>query len=70
MFIELTNKFLIVLFFLSLLNVLRHSFYFMQTYLTSTDEEPKKYILKKEQLIIFGLSFSYVLTLLITGFKL
>lgn len=70
MILELINKVLTVLFFMSVLNVLRHGYYFIQAYFTSTEEEPKKYMLSKMALIILSVSLAYIISVIFTGLKL
>jgi hypothetical protein len=62
-----------ILFFLSILNIVRHGYFLFQTIIVNsnnTDEqiEPVKYKLSEKSLILLGLSISYVLTVLITLF--
>jgi len=67
MVIEIINKLLMLLFFMSCLNALRHSYYFIQTWFSSTEEEPIKYMVKPMSLWMLGLSLGYVLTVIFTG---
>lgn len=67
------DKILILLFFLAILNIVRHGYYLLQTIIfnaNNTDEglEPLKYKLSEKALILLGLSISYVLTALVTIF--
>lgn len=66
----LLNKVLMVLFFMSLLNTIRHAYYFIQAIVTSTEEQPIKYVISKNSLILLGLSISYVLSVIFTGIKI
>lgn len=66
----LLNKVLMVLFFISLLNTIRHAYYFIQAIVTSTEEQPIKYVISKNSLILLGLSISYVLSVIFTGIKI
>ncbi len=66
----LLNKVLMVLFFISLLNTIRHTYYFIQAIVTSTEEQPIKYVISKNSLILLGLSISYVLSVIFTGIKI
>jgi hypothetical protein len=66
----LLNKVLMVLFFISLLNTIRHMYYFIQAIVTSTEEQPIKYVISKNSLILLGLSISYVLSVIFTGIKI
>lgn len=70
MVIEILNKLIMVVFVLSTLNILRHCFYCVQMFLTSTEDNPRKYMLTNKSLLLLGLSISYFITLIITGFSL
>ena len=70
MMLELTNRILMVLAFMSGLTVLRHLYYFIQAFFTSTDEEPVKYRVSKTSLIFLCVSLSYILSIMFTGIKL
>ncbi len=70
MLTELLNKTLFILFFLSCLTTIRHGYYFIQAFILSTQEEPKKYIVSKTALILLGVCISYILTVIFTGIKL
>lgn len=59
------NKIMFILFFLSLVNVIRHSFLFL---IKITDQE--KYKMSSISLFYLGLSISMVLTSLFTGIKI
>lgn len=61
------NKLLLILFIMSCLNVLRHGYYFIQTVVTSTDEEPKKYRIDKISLYLLSISIAYILSAIFTG---
>jgi hypothetical protein len=67
---ELINKVFIMLFVMCILSVFRHLFYFIQTLLLSTKENPVKYKLQPLSLILLGVSLSYIITILFTGFKI
>jgi hypothetical protein len=66
----LLNKVLMVLFFVSILNVVRHGYYFIQAIITSTEELPIKYVISKNYLILLGLSISYILSVIFTGINI
>jgi len=66
----LLNKLFIVLFFVSLLNTLRHTYYFIQAIVSSTEEQPIKYVIPKTSLILLGLSIAYILSSIFTGIKI
>lgn len=64
------NKILIMLFFMACLNTLRHTYYFIQAFFQSTEEEPRKYRLQTTSLVLLGVSVAYILTVIFTGLKL
>lgn len=68
--IEIINKLLILLFFMSCLNTLRHTYYFIQTWFTSSEEAPLKYRISERSLFLLGTSIAFILTTIITGIKL
>jgi hypothetical protein len=70
MLIDLVNKVLIILYVFSCLSVLRHGYYFIQTLLTTTVENPKKYVLNKTALLFLGLSIAYILSAIFIGIKI
>ena len=67
MLIGILNRILLILFFISCLNVLRHVYYFIQAVVTSTDEEPKKYRIPSVSLYLLGISIAYILSVIFTG---
>jgi hypothetical protein len=70
MFLEIINKILMVLFFMSLLNVIRHGYYFMQAWFTSTEDEPVTYKLNNKSLLLLGITLAYILATIFTGIKI
>ena len=70
MFEILLNKMLMVVFFVSLLNTIRHGYYFIQAMVTSTDEQPTKYVISTHSLTLLGLSIAYILSVIFTGIKI
>jgi hypothetical protein len=73
MLIEISNKILMICFFLSCLNTLRHGYYFIQAYLlylSPNEETPVKYRLSNTSLILLGISIAYILSSLFTGITL
>ena len=66
MLIEILNKVIVLIFFLSSLNTLRHLYYFIQSFVASTEETPVKYKLSKSSLILLGISISYIFAAHIT----
>lgn len=67
MLIDIVNKILIVLFFMSLLNVLRHTYYFIQVWVKSTSERPEKYRLPNNSLWVLAISVAYLLSTIFSG---
>lgn len=70
MFIDALNKLLMILFFLSCLNTVRHIYYFIQSFVISTDENVVRYRLDKKSLFLLGVSISYILTVTLKGINL
>jgi hypothetical protein len=70
MLLDALNKLLIVLFFMSCLNTIRHTYYFIQAWFTSTEEVPVKYRLSPKSLLLLGVSIAYILTSIFTGVKI
>ena len=70
MFVEALNKLLLVLFFVSLLNTIRHAYYFIQAIVSSSEEQPIKYVISKSDLTMLGLSIAYILSVIFTGIKI
>ena len=70
MIIDVLNKLLILMFFMSCLTTIRHGYYFIQALLTSTEEEPNKYRVSDTSLILLSIAISYVITVLVTGITL
>ena len=68
MLIEILNKVIVLIFFLSSLNTLRHLYYFIQSFVASTEETPVKYKLSKSSLILLGISISYIFTVIHSWF--
>ena len=68
--IPLLNKCLMVLFVMSFLLTFRHLYYFIQSIIKSTEEEPVNYKLTSKSLLILGLSISYIITSMLIGIKL
>jgi hypothetical protein len=67
MLIDISNKILMICFFLSCLTTIRHTYYFIQAFLTSTTENPVKYKISNLSLILLGISISYILMSLFLG---
>ena len=67
MLIVILNKIFLILFFMSCLNLLRHTYYFLQAAFTSTEEEPKKYRISNVSLYLLSISIAYILSVIFTG---
>ena len=70
MLLDTLNKLFIVLFFMSCLNTIRHAYYFVQTWFTSTEDVPVKYRITNTSLFLLGVSIAYILTVIVTGIKI
>lgn len=70
MWIDIINKILMILFFMSSLNATRHMYYFIQTWFTSTQEQPLKYKVTTKSLMLLGISIAYILASIFTGIKI
>lgn len=55
-----------LLFFLSILNCVKHGW---EVFKRLKNDNPDKYTVKKHELILLGVSISYILTIIFTGFK-
>jgi hypothetical protein len=65
---SLLNKVLFVLFFMSILNILRHVWKVFT--ILRNDNIPNKYELSKQELIFLGLSIAYLFTTIFTKISL
>lgn len=70
MILEIVNKILLTLFFMSSLVTIRHAYFFIQAIITSTSEQPNKYKLTPISLFFLCLSVAYVLTSIFAGIKI
>ena len=70
MLVDILNKILILSFFMSCLTTLRHGYYFIQAFLSSTEETPVKYRISNTSLILLGISIAYILSVIFTGITL
>lgn len=64
---EIINKILVMLFVLSTLNVIRHTYYFIQAWVKSDEETHTKYRMGNISLIFLGLSLAYTISSIFTG---
>tara|TARA_R110000824_G_scaffold115989_3_gene267221 strand:+ start:41 stop:238 length:198 start_codon:yes stop_codon:yes gene_type:complete len=65
MMIDILNKILLFLLFLSGVNIIRHSFFLLKSF-----KDGKRFVLDKGSLIVLGMSISYMLLIIIDGIKL
>ena len=63
--IDILNKILLFLLFLSAVNIIRHSFFLLKSF-----KDGKRFVLEKGALIVLGMSISYILLIIIDGIKL
>ena len=55
---------------MSCLNLIRHSYYFLQAALLSSEEEPRKYKISDISLYLLSISIAYILSVIFTGITL
>ena len=67
MILTLVNKFLVVLYLMSFLTLVRHGYYFLQAYFKSTEEEPAKYKITNRDLTILCIALGYLLSAIFVG---
>lgn len=67
MLIDILNKFFMIMFFMACLTSIRHGYYFIQTILVNSEEEPAKYRLSKMGLLSLCISVAYILSVIFTG---
>lgn len=67
MILMIINKILIITFVLSILNIIRHGYYFVQAWFKSETDEPVRYIITGKNLFFLGLSLAYFITGLFSG---
>jgi len=70
MFLDILNKILTIVFFMSALNVVRHTYYFIQAWVKSSSESPQKYILSGSSLWVLSVSLAYILCAIVNGITL
>lgn len=70
MLVAILNKIFVMLFFMSVLNTARHTYYFIQTWFASTEENPMKYKVSPKSLVLLGMSLAYMLMAVFTGIKI
>ena len=67
MFIAIINKVLVFLLYMSILNTLRHIFYFIQVWVKSNTDNPSRYLLNNKSLWVFAMSIAYILMTIFNG---
>ncbi len=67
MILDILNKILFVIFFLSCVNVLRHAYYFIQAYSKAETENIERYKLDKTPLLLLGISIAVIFTSIFNG---
>jgi hypothetical protein len=64
---SIINKVLFTIFFISILNILRHGWKILMKLM---DDIPNKYELSKTELIFLGLSVAYLISTIFIGIKI
>jgi amino acid transporter len=67
MLVTLINKVLLMVLIMSCLNLIRHSYYFVQAWLTSEEEIPEKYKINNKSLWVLSLSIGYIISSIFYG---
>jgi hypothetical protein len=70
MLISVINKLLLIILTMSILNIIRHGYYFIQAWLTSYTEEPRTYIISSNSRWFLSISIGIVVTSIIMGLKI
>ena len=70
MLIDILNKIFFVLFFLSIVNIVRSGFFLIGSFVKSDSENPEKFRLTIRQLFLLGLSIAYLLSTFFTGINI
>jgi len=65
MWIDILNKFFVFLLILSILNVIRNSFFLIRNF-----RAEERFVLNKSSLLYLGMSISYVILFLFEGIKI
>lgn len=65
--IEFINKIMVLIYILSVLNVLRNAYFFVQAWIESGQDTPVRLEMKPKEMLVLGISISYMLTGIITG---
>jgi hypothetical protein len=67
MLIGLINKLLLMVLTMACLNVVRHTYYFVQAWVKSDTEAPEKYLLSNKSLWVLSLSIGYIVSAILYG---
>ena len=70
MLVELIERLLWVLFWVSTLNMLRHGYFFIHSWAKSESDNPERYIVQPNTLFLLGISIGYFITVIIRGINL
>ncbi len=70
MILDILNKILFILFVMCSLNVIRHVYYFIQAWVKSSSDAPKKYIISGKSLWVLSISLSYLINAIINGINI
>ena len=70
MLIDILNKLFFVLYFLSIVNIVRSAFFLIGSFIKSEGENPQKFILTTRQLFLLGLSIAYIISTFFIGIKI
>lgn len=65
MWIDILNKFFVFLLILSILNVIRNTFFLIRNF-----RAEERFVLNKSSLLYLGVSISYIILFLIEGIKI
>ena len=69
MMVLLINKVLLVLFWLSVSNVIRNLFFVLQSWIKSKTDSPKKLTISQPGLLLLGLAISYIMMTIQNGIE-
>ena len=67
MLISLINKALLMVLVMSCLNLIRHTYYFIQAWLKSDEESPEKYKVSDKSLWLLSVSIGYIISSIFYG---
>jgi hypothetical protein len=67
MLLVILNKLMIMLLSLSILNLIRHLYFFIQSFIVARSGATSKYSIGNKELLILGISISFIIMCLSTG---